>query len=64
MKPAPLAAPLAALALINEQTLAQGEQGNVKTAGRSVRVRCVEISDSSAIVELVDFKEVRRLSVN
>ena len=49
------------LALINGQTFAQGEQGNVKTAGRSVRVRCVEISDSSVIVELVDLKEVRRL---
>ena len=52
------------LALVNEQTLAQGEQAGVKTAARTVRLRCVEISDSSAIVELVDFKEIRRLPVN
>lgn len=49
------------LAIVNGQTLAQGEQRNVKIAGRTMRLRCVEISQSAVIVELVDLKEVRRL---
>lgn len=38
------------LALINNQTLAEGESASVKTGGRQVRIRCIKIGDRSVTV--------------
>lgn len=38
------------LALINNQTLAEGESASVRSNGRQVRIRCVKIGDRSVIV--------------
>jgi len=42
------------LAIINDQTMGQGETANVKVGGQRVRVKCVEIRERAAIVMIAD----------
>jgi len=47
------------MAIVNNQTLGVGEQARVKLGDGEVRVRCLEIADTSAIV-MVDGESQRR----
>ncbi len=50
------------LALINSSTIAVGEVADIKCALRKVvKVRCLEIRDSSVLVQLVGTSETREL---
>ncbi len=40
------------LALINNQTFAEGESGSVKVPGGQVRIRCVKINERSAVIAI------------
>ena len=40
------------LAIINNVTLAQGEECDLKLKGKTVRVRCVEVKDKSVVVSV------------
>jgi hypothetical protein len=49
------------IGLINELTLGEGETGAVRVGARSHRVRCLQITADSAVVELLDFGDKRQL---
>ena len=50
------------LALINSSTIAEGEVADIKWGLRQVvKVRCLEIRDSSVLVQLVGTSETREL---
>ena len=40
------------LAIINNVTLAQGEECDLKIKGKTVRIRCVEVKDKSVVVSV------------
>lgn len=48
-------------ALINDQTLAPNEQAKVRLGSSNVTVRCLEVSDRAAVIQLVDSGERRTL---
>jgi ferric-dicitrate binding protein FerR (iron transport regulator) len=48
------------MAIVNNQTLGVGEQARVKLGDGEVKVRCLEIAETSAIV-MVDGSERREL---
>ena len=53
------------LAIINGSTVAEGEESNIPTPTGRVRVRCVEIKDSSVIIEVGnELREIRLRSGN
>jgi hypothetical protein len=52
-----------ALVLINDQTLAVGESAKVRVGKTNVLVRCLEIRDDSARIQIVESKEERNLSL-
>jgi hypothetical protein len=53
----------ARLAIINGKTLAAGETAPVKLNGRSVTIRCVSISDKSAVVTIDGQSESKELTL-
>jgi len=53
------------LAIINGQTLAEDETADIPTPTGRVRVRCVEIKDTSAVIEIgTELRELRLRSGN
>ncbi len=52
------------LALINDQTLGEGETGVVRIGKRQIEVRCSQITKKSAVVELLETGEKRRLTID
>jgi len=52
-----------ALVLINDQTLAVGETAKVRVGKTNMLIRCLEIRDDSARIQIVDSKEERNLSL-
>lgn len=48
-------------ALINDQTFAPNEQAKVRLGSSNVTIRCLEVSDRAAIIQLVDSGERRTL---
>jgi hypothetical protein len=47
--------------MINGHTFSAGEEGDVKTAAGTARVRCLQITEDSAIVEMNGVKRTLRL---
>jgi hypothetical protein len=48
------------LAIINGSTVAEGEVSNIPTPTGRVRIRCVEIKDTSVIIEVgTELREIR-----
>lgn len=52
------------LALINGATFEAGEQRSVKVSGKSVKVQCVEIKESSAVVSIEGIEGTRELRMS
>jgi hypothetical protein len=42
------------LAIINDKTFSSGEELNVKLAGKSLKVKCLEIRDQSVLIQIQD----------
>jgi sRNA-binding protein len=53
-----------AFVLINDQTLAVGESAKVRVGKTNVLVRCLEIRDNSARIQILDSREERVLLFN
>jgi hypothetical protein len=51
------------LALINNSTIAEGELAEIRCGQQLVKVRCLEIRDSSVLVELYGTSETRELKL-
>jgi len=51
------------LAVINGKTFAKGDETVVKAAGKTVHVRCLEIKESSVLVNIQDFNSPRELTL-
>jgi hypothetical protein len=51
------------LAIISGTTFSQGETASVKVAGKAVKLRCLEIRDKSALVEIVGLSKPRELTL-
>ncbi len=49
------------LALINNQTLGEGETAQVKLGQTQVKIRCLEVRESSAVIVLDGSKERKEL---
>ena len=51
------------LALINNQTLVTGETGRVRVGATNVQVRCISVTEKSAVIELPDSGERQELTL-
>ncbi len=49
------------LALVNNQTLAEGEKASVKLGASSVAIQCLEIRERSAVILIVATREAKEL---
>ena len=51
------------MALINSETLAEGEDARILVGGKSVRVQCVEIRPRSVLIRVDNEENPRELSL-
>jgi hypothetical protein len=51
------------LALVNNQTLVAGETGRVRVGSTNVQVRCISVTEKSAVIELPDSGERQELTL-
>jgi hypothetical protein len=51
------------LALINNATVAPGENADIRCDGQAIRLRCIEIRDRSVLIEIVSTGEIRELKL-
>jgi hypothetical protein len=49
------------LALVNNRTLAEGEKGEIKLSSGTLVIVCLEVTETSALVQAVETKEKKQL---